>query len=298
MSCYWAQLDIVSCCGLTRIDGFSGVPRGCLAAANFPHVPSDAVLHSLVGIGPVTPHKPPPARLMRDAQFAIDLLSTYSALPLQLLVLVGGREAPDDLDDDGQECRAVPAGVDGGVEALDIERTVLKVKGDESLEGGHDSDQREEDQEAPGREAEDADGAVDDAAVARAIVLDGVPEGEHGEPPANNETERPGFEATVGGSRHGLEFGLFGVALAFYATPVSGDNEEEALSHLLASTYTSRKVPKTYQPQPKVEAQRHQELDPSPPVALRQYEGVRVDELPFHPATPVSDSLPEQGHGA
>lgn len=102
-------------------------------------------------------------------------------------------------------------------------------EGLEDLIGNDGAVEGDDEEEALGDGADEAAGAVEDATVARLVVLDGVAERVEDGEPGDDEHEAAGFEARRGGGGDGVLFGHFGVALEGDEFPVSGDDEEEVL---------------------------------------------------------------------
>lgn len=133
------------------------------------------------------------------------------------------------MDEDNKQRGRISSRVNSLGLSLDVERTPGKVPGSHGLVQGNDEGERDDEHKPGGRELEEADGAVDDAPVARTVVSDGVPEGEDGDEPGDQEEEGSGLEAVVGGGRLGVGDDLLGVALVFDFGPGARDHDEEVL---------------------------------------------------------------------
>ena len=151
------------------------------------------------------------------------------SLPNELLVLIHRKQAIDDLNEDnGQWGTEAPAELraEDAVEAHDRK---VPHEGLEDLVGDDGAVEGDDEQESLGDGADKAAGAVEDAAVAGLVVLDGVAEGVEDGEPGDDEHEAAGFEAGGGGGGDGVCFCHFGVALEGDEFPASGDDEEEVL---------------------------------------------------------------------
>ena len=172
----------------------------------------------------------PPGGLVDDAELAVDGVAADAALAEDLAVLIGGGEAPDGVDQDDEQGWGVAADVHGReVDGVVLERAVGEGEGAEGLVGDDGEGEGEEQVEAGRGVAEEADEAVEQAAVARAVVFDAVAEGGGDGQPADEEAEGGSFEAAVGGRRDGFGQDLFRIALVGDEGPVSRDYEKEIL---------------------------------------------------------------------
>lgn len=103
---------------------------------------------------------------------------------------------------------------------------------------------------------------------------------EGGDEPANKQQESRGFEAAVSRAGRGLGGSLLRCPLQFNISPVARNDHEEV------------------KPPEEVEDQRHEEFELGSLVVHGERERVRVNILPLHPASPVSNSFPDTGHRA
>ena len=170
---------------------------------------------------------------MDNADFLIDTLASHTALALQFEVFVGVEEGNDDLDVEDEQGGGVAARVDGCLKAGDLEWAVVEVPCYQGLIGRDDSGQGDDEHETERHVTEESSDAVHDAAVARAVVLDRVSQGEDGYQPAAGEEEGGGFEAGVSGRGRGFVEGLLGVALKLDGGPIPRHDHEEVLSRLV-----------------------------------------------------------------
>lgn len=260
------------------VHGTVDIGGGSTASPNLAHIPGNPLTHGLAFVH-LSVDAPPPGRFTRDAQFPVSGSPTKSALPDQVLVLVGVDEARDDLNKHNQQARRVSSNKNGDIVSGDVEGRVLEPPCGQGLEG-HDEERNGNDElEAVRGKPDETNGAVEEAPVSFAVVLDGVAQVEGNGKPAGEQHEGSALEAAVGGAWGGVALGLLDGSLKFNVAPVAGDDQEEV------------------EPPPEIEEQRHPELESRPLVVHGQGEGVGIDVLPLHPASPVPDSLPDAGQG-
>lgn len=178
----------------------------------------------------ITTHTTPPSGLLNETQLPINDLSTLVSLPNELLVLIHRKQAINDLNENnGERGTKAPAELcaEDAVEAHDGE---VPYEGLEDLVGDDGAVEGNDEEEALGDGADEAAGAVEDAAVAWLVVLDGVAERVEDGDPGDDEHEAAGFEAGGGGGGDCVLFRHFGVALVGDEFPASGNDEEEVLT--------------------------------------------------------------------
>jgi len=177
---------------------------GRLPTADLTYVPCYAIAHVFVGAATLGRFSDaaPPRRLGRYSKLLVNLGSSDAALTLQLLIFVWSRQAPDDLNENDQQGRGVATCVDGGVQALNVERTPSKLPSNQRLVGRNDSGEGKKEVEPHRCVAEEPYGALHETLVPRAVMFDRVVKGEERDEPADDQTERPCFEPAVGCGWH------------------------------------------------------------------------------------------------
>ncbi len=142
---------------------------------------------------------PPPGGALDDAELAVDHLAALAALADELLVLVGVDVSEQHLDVDDENRGSVAPCELHRHDTADTDERVLPLKGDEDLVGDEGGRERDDEPEAQWHGLQQAAGAINEATVARLVVLDGVAEREQDGEPGDDEAEGASLEARAGG---------------------------------------------------------------------------------------------------
>lgn len=209
------------------LSGILNTSTGGSAAANLVDVASELVLE---GEEMVTPDAAPPGRLVDDAELAVDGLTALMPLTNEFLVLVGTGEAVEELDVEDEEGREVSPAEDDGDVSVKLDEGKLELPSDEGLIGNGGEGEGDDEPEAQGHSAGEANGAIEDATVTGLVVLDRVAQRVDDGEPRDKEEEGGDLEANIGGTGDGFVLDLFGGALKLSELPATRDNHEEVLA--------------------------------------------------------------------
>lgn len=209
------------------LSGILNTSTGGSAAANLVDVASKLVLEAEEM---VTPDAAPPGRLVDDAELAVDGLTALTSLTNEFLVLVGTGEAVEELDKEDEEGREVSPAEDDGNVSVELDEGKLELPSDEGLIGNGGEREGDDEPEAQGHRASEANGAVEDATVTGLVVLDRVAQREYDGEPRDEEEEGGDLEANIGGTGDGFVLDLFGGALKLSELPATRNNHEEVLA--------------------------------------------------------------------